>query len=236
MVVLGYGGRLVVPAGQHAAGQRHPGDDADTRVGRGGEHPLQRLATEDVEDDLQAREAGPRQRRERLVDRLHRHAVRRDPAVVDQGVQGVEHTVVTEDRVGRTVQLDEVDGVDAQVAAAAVDPATEAVEGVGLCDVRVGTPTHLRGNQEDHVIALGPEPADDGLAAPVTVDVRGVQERHAGVDGGVQDAQRLPLVHLAPVGAELPAAEPDDGGLSAEAGEGAGLHGGFLPVRCVVDG
>ena len=44
--------------GQQAAGQRHPGEDADVGLPRGREQLLQRLAPEDVEDDLQRLDAG----------------------------------------------------------------------------------------------------------------------------------------------------------------------------------
>ena len=54
-------------------------------------------------------------------------------------------------------------------------------------------------------------PADELLAAAVAVDVGGVQERDARLRGGVQHGARVVLVDLAPVGPELPGAEPDDG-------------------------
>ena len=132
VVVGGERGALVVLAGQQAGGQRHPGDDADSGLGSGGQHALERLAPEDVEDDLHGGQARSGDRRQGLVDCLDGHAVRRDHLLVDQRVQRVEHPVVGEDRGRRAVQLDEVDGVHAEVAPAAVEPAAERVEGERL--------------------------------------------------------------------------------------------------------
>jgi hypothetical protein len=57
------------------------------------------------------------------------------------------------------------------------------------------------------------EAPDERLAAAVAVDVRGVEERHPRVHRGVQDGEGVVLVDLAPVAAELPAAQPDDADL-----------------------
>jgi len=69
------------------------------------------------------------------------------------------------------------------------------------------------------------ERADDALAAPVAVDVGGVDEGDAGLDRGAEGRKRLVLVDLTPVGAELPGAKADhtDGGGGAP--KGPLLHG-----------
>src|SRR6185312_11859844 len=60
-------GVVAVPAGEQAAGQRHPGDDADAGGRRGRQHLIQWLESERVQDDLHGSDAGPGDRRERLV-------------------------------------------------------------------------------------------------------------------------------------------------------------------------
>jgi len=80
---------------------------------------------------------------------------------------------------------------------------------------------------------VGGEPAaDDPLAAPVAVDVGGVDERDAGVDGSVDDRHGVGLRDLAPVGAELPGPEADDG--HGPVCEAALLHG--TDPKPLVDG
>ena len=67
--------------------------------------------------------------------------------------------------------------------------------------------------------AAAQEPADELLAAPVAVDVGGVEEGDPGVDGGVQHGERVVLADLAPVGAELPGAEADHADVAAQPGK-----------------
>ena len=74
------------------------------------------------------------------------------------------------------------------------------------------------------------EAADQLLAAPVAVDVGGVEQRDAGVDGRGEDVQGVLLVDVTPVRAELPGAEPDDRDGPAGAAEGAGVHAGESSV------
>ena len=82
VVVGGERRRLVVLAGEQAAGQRHAGEDADPGLRGGRQQLLQRLAPEDVEDDLDAlharvlrarscprRRSPPRRRRRRSPPR-----------------------------------------------------------------------------------------------------------------------------------------------------------------------
>ena len=68
------------------------------------------------------------------------------------------------------------------------------------------------------------EAADQLLAAPVAVDVGGVDQGDAGVDRRAQHGERIVLADSAPVGAELPGAEPGDPYLAPGATERALLH------------
>ena len=54
VVVGAEDGVLVVLAGQQAAGQRHAGDDADAGLAGRGQHLVERLEAERVQDDLDA--------------------------------------------------------------------------------------------------------------------------------------------------------------------------------------
>ena len=68
------------------------------------------------------------------------------------------------------------------------------------------------------------EAADHPLAAPVAVDVGGVDEGHAGVGRRVERAQAVGVVHRAPVAADRPRPEPDDADVAPGLAEPAVLH------------
>ena len=106
-------------------------------------------------------------------------------------------------------------------------------ERVGVGDVRVGAAAHLRRDGQAVVRAAGgQERADELLGAAVAVHVGGVQERHAGVDGGSQHLQRRLVGHRPPVRAELPAPQPHDPDRPTRTPQQPALHGqGRYPAR-----
>jgi hypothetical protein len=85
-----------------------------------------------VEDDLDARDVCSRDRRQRFVTGLDRHAVVTDPPIRHHLVERVEHGVVAVDRRRRAVQLDQIDRVDAEVSPRAVVPGEEVLATVVL--------------------------------------------------------------------------------------------------------
>ncbi len=88
----------------------------------------------------------------------------------------------------------------------------------------IGAASHLGGDGESGVGTLGQQSADERLAAPVTVDVGGVEEGDSRLDRRVEHCHGVGVVDLAPVTAELPAAETDDGDLTTGATELTCLH------------
>ena len=114
--------------------------------------------------------------------------------------------------------------VDAEVGPAAVEPAAEGVQGEGLGHMGVGAAAHLGGDGDVGVGSLAQQPADESLAAAVAVDIGRVEERHAGVDRRVQNAHRVVLADVAPVGPELPAAQTDHRDRATGPAESACLH------------
>ena len=99
---------------------------------RGRQQLLQRLAPEDVEDDLERLDAGALDRAQALGDGLHRDAVGGDRLLGDEGVQGVVDPVVLVGGRRRAVQLHEVEGLDAEVAPGPVDPGPQVLRRVLL--------------------------------------------------------------------------------------------------------
>jgi hypothetical protein len=119
--------------------------------------------------------------------------------------------------------LHEVERVHAEVGAGPVVPGQEVLAGVVLRRL-LDAAAHLRGHRDARVAALAEELADQRLAAAVAVDVRGVEEVHPGVRGGVQHGQRVGLLDLTPVRAKLPAAETHDTDLAAQLARVPVLH------------
>jgi hypothetical protein len=95
------------------------------------------------------------------------------------------------------MELDQVQALDAQALAAAVHPAPERLRRVVGRNLR-HAPAHLGGDHETLARALAEEPADEALAPAVAVHVRRVDERDAGVGGGVERPEADGVVHLAP--------------------------------------
>ena len=79
---------------------RAPGPGRRHRRARGRQQLLQRLAPEDVEDDLERLHAGVLERAQALGDGLHRDAVGGDLLLGDQGVQRVVDPLVLVDGAG----------------------------------------------------------------------------------------------------------------------------------------
>ena len=229
VVVGGERRRLVVLPGQQPAGQRHAGEDADPGAGGGRQQLLQRLAPEDVEDHLDRLHARVLQRGQPLGDGLDRDAVGGDRLLGDQRVEGVVHPLVGVDRRRRAVQLDQVEGLDAEVAARPVDPGPQVLGRVLGGLERVGAAAGL-GRHERPVRPGRQRLADALLRPPVAVDVGGVEQGHPGVEGGVEHVGGGVVVDVAPVAAELPGAQPDDADVGTGAPERPLFHRGHCPT------
>ena len=105
--------------------------------------------------------------------------------------------------------------------------------------VRLGPLLHPSARlRRDGEVGVGPgaqEPADQRLAAPVAVDIGGVEEGDPGVDGGGEDAQGGLLADGAPVGSELPGAEANHADGTVQPGKGALLHEVSLMIQACPD-
>ena len=216
------GGREL--AGQQARRERHPGEDAHVPSRRLGEEPVRGPLAEHVEDDLDRGDARELDGLERLLDLLHADAVGGDGARGHQLVERREVLRAVVDGRVEAVELDQVQGLHAQVLAAAIRPCPERLGRVAR-HVQGRSPAHLGGDEEGLAGALGQEPADHPLAPPVAVDVRGVDEVHAGVGSRVEGAQAVRVVHRAPVRPDGPRPEPDDAHVAPGLAEPAVLHG-----------
>ena len=122
------------------------------------------------------------------------------------------------------MQLHEVQRVDAKVGTAAVRPAPEGLQRVGVGHVRVGPPAHLRRDRQPRAADLAQQRAEQPLAAAVAVDVGGVEEGDPLVHRRPEHGHRRVVVDQAPVPAQLPAAEPDHTDLSGGPAQRPCLH------------
>ena len=205
--------RLAVElAGQEAGGQRDADDHTDVAQAGLLEEELGRSLPEDVEDDLHGRDARVLDCLQRLLDLLDADAVRADDAFRHEPVAGFEHLGRVVGLPRRTVELDEIDRLDAQVLARTVEPGAQVLVRVVL-DLERHPPAELR-RHDERLAALLQERRDQPLGTAVAVDVGRVEERDAGVDSGSHRRQRRGVVGLAPAAADRPGAEPDLGHLA----------------------
>ena len=110
-----------------------------------------------------------------------------------------------------------------QVPARAVGPLAEVGEGEVGGVLRLAAP-HLGGDGDVEAGVVREVVPDEALAAAVAVDVCGVEEGHAGLDGGVEHGAGVIRAHVAPVRAQLPGAEADHGYGAAGAAQGSSVH------------
>ena len=129
-----------------------------------------------------------------------------DLALDDLLVQRTERLVDGHVRVG-AVQLEEVDPVRAESAERGVDGLPDAA-GMSAGDALVVGGVPELGGDDDVVAPSAECGAEVRLGGPAAVDVGGVEEVDAGVEGCVHDGGRVALVEPA---AEVVAAEPDRG-------------------------
>jgi hypothetical protein len=105
------------------------------------------------------------------------------------------------------VELQQIQRVGLQIAEAALDPGGEIVAAVALDGLRRQPPAGLGRDVNRFARPFAAQPRDQPLAAPVAVDIGGVDEIDTRVDGGVQCAHRLLVVDRAPRSADRPGAE-----------------------------
>ncbi len=165
---------------------------------------------------------------QRLVDRLDADAVVADLAGRDQVVEDAEHLRAVVDLRVRAVQLEQVDRAPSRGCAGCGRPRRRGCRGCSPRGSARQPAAGLRGDEDALAPALAAQPRDQPLAAPVAVDVGGVDEVDARVDRRVQRPQRLLVVDGAPGATDRPGAEADRGHLHVGAPELSVLHG-ILP-------
>src|SRR5690606_4293949 len=152
------------------------------------------------------------------------HAVARDRAALDQPLQVFEQLRVVVGVGRRAMQLQQVEGLDLQVAAAAVDPLLQVLRGVAG-HLLPGQATPGLGRHERALAAALLEHArDQALGMAVAVHVGGVDEIQAGIQRRVQRGDRLAVVDRAPGRADRPGAEADLADCVAGTAESSGTH------------
>ena len=171
-----------------------------------------------------------RDRLERLLAGLDRHSVGADPAVGHHLIEVLEDRVAVIHAIRRAVQLNQIHGVDAEVGARALVPCAEVLRRVVLGEL-LDPASHL-GRHEDLRMAFQ-QRSVELLAAPVAVDVGGVEEGDAGVHRRLERRLGVARIDRSPVGAELPRPEPDHADTAAEAFDYALFHGSILSAAVV---
>src|SRR4051812_14372559 len=222
---------LAVVARQPAAGQRAPRDHAHAIAQAGGQHVVLDAAREQRVGRLLAYEAlaaAPLGDPLGLDDLARGEGGRADVAdlaLAHEVGEGAERLVDVGVLFG-AVDLVEVDPVGAEPPQAVLDllddPAARVPELVRVVAHRA---VHLCCEHDVVAPAPGQRLADDLLGLAARVHVGGVDEVDPGVERGVDDADRLVVVLVAPT-AEHHRAEAERTHLDAGAAEGAELHRG----------
>ena len=210
-------------AGEQAGGQRHAREDAHVTALRGREEMLQRPLSDDVEDDLDAGHAGILDGLEAFLDALDADAIGGDGAGCDELVEGSEDLGVVVDVGGWAMQLHQVQPLDPEVLATAVDPAGQGVGGV-VRDEQRNAAAGLGGHDETFARSFAQEAPDEPLAVTVPVDVSRVVEADARVRSRMQRAQAGRVVDLAPAATDGPRAKADAADLVAGLAQSSDVH------------
>jgi len=136
-------------------------------------------------------------------------------------VERAERLLERRDPVGSVV-LVEVDHVGSQALQRAFDRLADVLAGPARLGAVAHVTTELR--RQKHAIAPALErfPEERLAAALIAVDVRGVEERHARVQRGIDHGTRSVEIETA---AEVVAAEADNGDVWPFLAEAAGAHG-----------
>lgn len=230
MVVGGEGGGLGHLAAEETAGEREADEEGDLAVFGFVEEDVRGFLAEEVEDDLEGGDAVLFYAEEGFFHGFDADAEVADFAFAFELAEMFEDLAALEDVERDAVELGEIEGIDAE--------AFEGGFGV-LADGGAGEVVGPAGRVEaaelggDVEVGAGflEEFADERFAAAGAVDVGGVEERGAGVDGGAEGLEGGLVGDVAPVSADLPAAESDFADGAVRGAKRTGIHGGDGGVR-----
>ena len=200
-----------VPAqlpGQETGCQGNPGDDPDLPGARLREEELRGTLAEDVVDDLDGLDARVLDRLEPLLDPLDADPVVGEHPVGAQLVEVLEESRAVVAVGGQAMELDQIEGGDAQVLAAPLRPLAK-VRARVLGHVDGRAPSDLGGDDDALAGPLAEEAADQPLAASVAVDVGGIEESRACVIGSTKCGHGRGVIHSAPIAPDRPGSEAD---------------------------
>ena len=169
---------------------------------------LRGAKTEAVEDNLHRFHVGVFDGLEGFFHLLDTDPVVADFAGFDKTIQDAEDFGAIVDGGGRAVKLHQVETLDCEIAEAVFDETGEvgfviAIRGVG------GEPATGFGGDDDFFAAVAFELRDEAFAVAHAVDVGGVDEVDAAVDGLIQGGERFTVIDGAPGAADGPGAETD---------------------------
>ncbi len=132
------------------------------------------------------------------------------------------------------MQLHQIEALSGQIAQAVLDEAGKVLRVVAVGSVRLEPASGLCGDN-DLFLPVAPELRDQALAVAAAIDVRGIDEIHAAIDGFVQRGQRLAVIDVTPRSADRPAAETDVRDIPSGTAQSTIVHTftvtqAFLPV------
>ncbi len=164
---------------------------------------------EDVIDDLNAEHARIFDRLQRLLDQRDADAVSPDLPGFLQFIETSENLRSIENFGRRAMKLDQIQAFDAEVLQAAIDEAFEIGLGIAVGHMRAQPSAGLGRHHWTLTAARLQDIGNDLFRAAIAIDVGGVDEGHAGIEGGVQRCAAIGLADIAPRAADLPGPEAD---------------------------
>ena len=226
VVVAGEGGVAAEFAGEEAGGEGDAGEDADAFLFGLGEEEVGGALAEEVEDDLDGLDVGVFDGFEGFLDAFDADAVEADFAGLDEFVEEGKDLGAVVDGGGGAVELEEFEAVGFEVFEGAVHEGGEILAVVAAGGVGVEAAAGLGGDVELGVGAVAAEAGEEAFGVAVAVNVGGVEEVDAEVEGFVEGGEGLVIADGAPTAADGPATEANGGDFPASAAEGAVFHGG----------
>lgn len=224
MVVGGEGRGFRHFSAEETAGEREADEEGDAAAFGFVEEGVRGFLAEEIEDDLEGGDALLFHAEEGFVHRFDADAEVADFAFAFELAQVFEDLAALEDVERDAVELGEIEGVDAETLEGGFGVLADAGAGEVVGPAGRAEAAEL-GGDGDGGAGFFEEFADERFAAAGAVNIGGVEECRAGIDGGAERLEGGVVGDVPPVSADLPAAEADLADVASGGAERASVHG-----------
>src|SRR5271165_956928 len=223
-VIVGREGGIATEfAGKETARQRHACQDANLLPFGLREEEFRGPLAEAIEDDLHGLDIRVLDCFQRFLDLFDADAVIAEFAGFYQIIEHGEDFGAVIDFRGRTMKLQQVQGIGREISQTVFNPRGQVFTGVAFDRLPRQAATRLGGNN-DFIFAVLLQASDQTFAAAVAVDVSGIDKIDTGVDCLVQSGESIFVGNVPPRTANGPGAEADLRDFPTGATERAVVH------------